>query len=174
MMRIQRFEDIIAWQKAQDLGVLVYKLFDESKDRSFRSQICRASVSISNNIAEGFNRGTTKEFIRFLSIARASCDEVKSMSYLAERLSFIDSRMKSDLIQGCEEVSKLIYGLIKSIEEKNKPRWSNWVRNANDYYSALQNFNSQLPFFLKWISNIVITAYNMDHMNQPMALFDKN
>lgn len=114
-MKIQRFEDIIAWQRAQDLGVLVYKHFDESKDRSFRSQICRASVSVSNNIAEGFNRSSDKEFIRFLNIARASCDEVKSMTYLASRLNFIDDTTKDELIDNCEEVSRVIYGLIKAL-----------------------------------------------------------
>jgi len=114
-MKIQRFEDIIAWQRAQDLGVLVYKHFDESKDRSFRSQICRASDSVSNNIAEGFNRSSDKEFIRFLNIARASCDEVKSMTYLASRLNFIDDTTKDELIDNCEEVSRVIYGLIKAL-----------------------------------------------------------
>jgi len=115
-MKINRFEDIIAWQKAQDLAALVYKHFDESKDRSFRSQICRASVSVSNNIAEGFNRNTDKEFARFLNIARASCDEVKSMSYLACRLGFINDTTKNELIENCEEVSKVIFGLIKALK----------------------------------------------------------
>ena len=114
-MKIKRFEDIVGWQKAQDLAVLVYSLFGEVKDRSFKSQITRASVSISNNIAEGYNRNSDKEFVRFLNIARASCDEVKSMSYLAERLAFIDAENRDRLISSCEEVSRLIYGLIKSI-----------------------------------------------------------
>jgi four helix bundle protein len=116
VMKIQRFEDIIAWQKAQDLGVLVYRHFDESKDRSFRSQITRASVSVSNNIAEGFNRNSDKEFSRFLNIARASCDEVKSMTYLASRLGFIDDPTKIELIQTCEEVSRVIFGLLKALK----------------------------------------------------------
>ncbi|HAW19907.1 MAG TPA: four helix bundle protein [Flavobacteriales bacterium] len=115
-MKIQRFEDIICWQKAQDLAVLVYKHFDETKDRSFRSQITRASVSVSNNIAEGFNRSSDKEFVRFLNIARASCDEVKSMTYLAHRLGYIDVSVKSKLLDNCEEVSRVIYGLIKALK----------------------------------------------------------
>jgi len=70
-MKISRFEDIIAWQKSNDLAVKIYQLFQFSKDYSFKDQILIASVSISNNIAEGFDRDTNKEFIRFLSISKA-------------------------------------------------------------------------------------------------------
>lgn len=72
MATIQRFEDILVWQKAQDLTVELYQLFGSSRDFAFRDQICRAAVSISNNIAEGFERDTTKDFVRFLYMARGS------------------------------------------------------------------------------------------------------
>lgn len=65
-MKIQKFEDIIAWQKTQDLAVAIYKSFNDSRDFGFKDQIQRASVSISNNIAEGFDRMSDKEFVRFL------------------------------------------------------------------------------------------------------------
>ncbi|MEZ4902586.1 MAG: four helix bundle protein [Spirosomataceae bacterium] len=71
-MKIDKFEDIIAWQKAQNFAVLIYKHIHSLRDFSFKDQICRASVSISNNIAEGFDRQTPKEFIRFLYISKAS------------------------------------------------------------------------------------------------------
>ena len=61
-MRIERFEDIIAWQKAKELAVKIYRLFETSKDYSFKDQIQRASVSVMNNIAEGFERKTNNEF----------------------------------------------------------------------------------------------------------------
>ena len=92
MGKITRFEEILAWQKAQDLAVEIYGLFDSNRDFGFRDQICRATVSISNNIAEGFERETTKDFIRFLYMARASSGEVRSMLYLAERLKYIDTQ----------------------------------------------------------------------------------
>lgn len=76
-MKVTSFEDLIAWQKAQDLAVLIYGEFKEIRDFSFKDQICRAAVSVSNNIAEGFERHTNKDFIRFLFIARGSCSEVK-------------------------------------------------------------------------------------------------
>ena len=64
-MRIERFEDVIAWQKAKGLAVLIYMLFESSKDFGFKDQIQRAAVSIMNNIAEGFERKSNKEFAYF-------------------------------------------------------------------------------------------------------------
>jgi four helix bundle protein len=116
-MKVTKFEELIAWQKAQELPVDVYYYFGTSKDFGFRDQITRAAVSISNNIAEGFERNSDKEFIRFLDIARSSCSEVKSMIYLANRLKFIDDTIRENLIAKAEEVSKIIYGLIKSLQK---------------------------------------------------------
>ena len=78
-MKIDRFEDIIAWQKAKSLTLNIYTLFAESKDFGFKDQIQRASVSVMNNIAEGFERKTNKEFKYFLFVAKGSCGEVRSM-----------------------------------------------------------------------------------------------
>jgi len=114
-MGIQKFEDIVAWQKAQDLAVDVYMAFENIKDFGFKDQICRAVVSVSNNIAEGFDRNSNVEFCRFMYISIASCSEVRSMLYLAERLKHITNQQKTDLLQKSFEVSKIIRGLIKSI-----------------------------------------------------------
>lgn len=64
--RIEKFEDIIAWQKANSFALKIYKLFNNSRDYSFKDQIQRAAISISNNIAEGFERMGDKEFKKFL------------------------------------------------------------------------------------------------------------
>jgi len=116
-MAIQKFEDIIAWQKAQNLAVDIYTEFRNSKDFSFRDQICRASVSISNNIAEGFDRSSDADFSRFLYISIASCSEVRSMVYLAERLNYITIDKRDELLSRSHEISKIIRGLIKSIKK---------------------------------------------------------
>ena len=116
-MKVTKFEELIAWQKAQKLAVDVYHYFGTSKDFGFRAQITRAVVSISNNIAEGFERNSDKEFIRFLEIARSSCSEVKSMIYLASRLKFIEGEIREKLMAKAEEVSKIIYGLLKSLQK---------------------------------------------------------
>jgi len=115
-MTIKKFEEIIAWQKAQNLAVDVYSHFRDSKDFGFRDQICRAVVSISNNIAEGFDRKTDADFSRFLYISFSSCSEVKSMIYLSERLGYINSKVKTELIFKSDEVQKLISGFIKSLK----------------------------------------------------------
>jgi len=114
-MAIQKFEDIIAWQKAQDLAVEIYAVFRTSKDFGFRDQICRAVVSVSNNIAEGFDRSSDADFKRFLYISIASCSEVKSMLHLAEKLTYISDEQKVNLLKNADEVSKITRGLIKSL-----------------------------------------------------------
>jgi four helix bundle protein len=117
-MTIQNFEDIIAWQKAQDLAVEIFSDFSDLKHFGFRDQICNAVVSISNNIAEGFDRSSDADFARFLYIAIGSASETKSMLYLAGRLKFIKEDRKKLLVKQTDEVSKIIRGFIKSITKK--------------------------------------------------------
>lgn len=114
-MTFVKFEDIIAWQKAQDLCVEIYLVFQNSNDFGFKNQIQRASVSISNNIAEGFDRMGDKEFVWFLYIALGSCSEVKSMLYLSNKLNYLSKDQSEELINKSNEVGKIIRGLIKSI-----------------------------------------------------------
>jgi four helix bundle protein len=121
-MVIKRFEDILAWQKAQDLAVDIYKLFQTSKDFGFKDQICRAVVSVSNNIAEGFDRSSNADFRRFLYFSIASCSEVKSMLHLAFRLQYITIEQQTDLLERAEEISKITRGFIKSIQIKKIAR----------------------------------------------------
>jgi len=115
-MAIQKFEDIIAWQKAQEYAVEVYSVFGELKDFSFRNQICAAVVSISNNIAEGFDRSSNADFSRFLYISIGSCSEVKSMIYLAIKLKYVNGKQQEKLLNAGDEISKIIRGLIKSMK----------------------------------------------------------
>jgi four helix bundle protein len=117
-MAFNKFEDIISWQKGQDLAVFTYENFRNLKDFSFRDQICRASVSVSNNIAEGFERNTDKDFTRFLYISLGSCSEVKSMLYLAFRLGYIDEINKANGIEQCSEIGKIINGLIRKLNNQ--------------------------------------------------------
>ncbi|MBI5621898.1 four helix bundle protein [Candidatus Falkowbacteria bacterium] len=114
-MIIKRFEDIIAWQKAQILSLLIYTSMRDNKDWGFRDQIQRASVSIMNNIAEGFERRTNKEFIAFLYIAKGSCGEVRSMLYIGRELKYIPNDQFTQYIQLATEISKLISGFIKTL-----------------------------------------------------------
>lgn len=105
-MGIARFEDIIAWQKAKELTIQIYSLFEESKDFGFKDQIQRASVSVMNNIAEGFERKSNKEFKQFLYIAKGSCGEVRSMLIVAHELKKINTSYYGVLLPLSLEISK--------------------------------------------------------------------
>jgi four helix bundle protein len=114
-VKVSRFEELIAWQKAKVLCVNVYKAFDQSKDFGFKDQIQRASVSVMNNIAEGFERRGNKEFVYFLYLAKGSCGEVRSMLILAKELNKISADNAKSLSSQAEEISKIISGLIRSL-----------------------------------------------------------
>ncbi len=114
-MKITRFEDIIAWQKGKQLTKLIYQIFSSSRDFGFRDQIQRAVVSIMNNISEGFERKSNKEFKNFLFIAKGSCAEVRSMLYVAYDLQYLTQESFYDLLSRTEEISRLLSGLIKTL-----------------------------------------------------------
>ncbi|MBK7224486.1 MAG: four helix bundle protein [Saprospiraceae bacterium] len=111
-MVIRKFEDIVAWQKAQDFACDIYSSFKSLKDFGFRDQICRAVVSISNNIAEGFDRSSNKDFNRFLYIALGSCSETRSMIYLAKKLDYIDEDNQNSLLANLKKFQKLLEDLL--------------------------------------------------------------
>ena len=114
-MTINRFEDIIAWQKAKELCVIIYNCFENERDYGFKDQIQRASVSVMNNIAEGFERRSNKEFRQFLYISKGSCGEVRSMLILAEELNKINSEQAKQYIKRATEISMVLSGLIKTL-----------------------------------------------------------
>ena len=114
-MKFERFEDIIAWQKARILTIDIYNGFKDISDFGFKNQIQKASVSIMNNIAEGFERKSNNEFVRFLFIAKGSCGEVRSMLQLAKDLEIISEELSNKSIQNSEEISKILSGLIKAL-----------------------------------------------------------
>jgi len=114
-MRIEKFEDIIAWQKSGELTLLIYSGFKSNRDFNFRDQIQRASVSIMNNIAEGYERMGNKEFKKFLYIAKGSCGEVRSMLYLALKLKYISDKDFGRFYALSMEISRMLSGFIKTL-----------------------------------------------------------
>jgi len=115
-MAVQKFEDLIVWQKSQDFSVQVYGHFSCCKDYGFKDQITRASVSISNNIAEGFERKSNADFSRFLYFSLGSVSEVRSMLYIAARLEFLSDENANEMIGKSNEISKMLYGLLNSLK----------------------------------------------------------
>jgi four helix bundle protein len=115
-MKIEKFEDIKSWQLALELVVEIYSIeckTDYGIDIGFKDQIQRASVSIMSNIAEGFERGSNKEFIKFLYIAKGSCQEVRSLLHVGNKIGYIWEKSYLKLLNMVEEISKTISGLIK-------------------------------------------------------------
>lgn len=114
-MKIERFEDLFFWQKAKDVSILIYKIFKDNRDFSFKDQIQRAAISISNNSAEGFERRSNKEMKQFLYIAKGSCGEARSMLYIAQELNYVTPKEFEEIHSLLEEISKLISGFIKRL-----------------------------------------------------------
>ena len=115
-MKYARFEELPVWKDAIELAVSVFALTSRPQVRPYRSirnQLERAAMSISNNIAEGFERGTTQEILTFLYIARGSCGETRSVLCLIERLpAFADLKFEiSDLKSRAEEYFPATSGL---------------------------------------------------------------
>lgn len=111
-MAFSSFEEIHVWKKSQDLAVEIYQHFGNKGDWGFRDQITKAAVSISNNIAEGYERNGDKEFVRFLTISKGSAAEVKSMLYLAERLEKISMTDADKLRKDCDSIQRMLFKLI--------------------------------------------------------------
>ncbi len=120
MKRFTSFEEIESWKRSRIFNKKIYKVTNTlkfDKDLSLKRQIRRASVSISSNIAEGFERNTDKDFSRFLYIAKASAGEVRSQLYLSYDLGYIDEKIFNSLKEEITEISKIISGLIKFLNK---------------------------------------------------------
>ena len=121
--RIDKFEDLIAWQKARELTREVYQISRQgtfAKDFGLSGQIQRASVSIMSNIAEGFERGGRSEFHQFLSVAKASCAEVRSLLYVALDVKYIAKNEFRKIMNKAKEVGRIVGGLRASVEKQKK------------------------------------------------------
>lgn len=118
--RALKFENLEVWKLAQDLTVDLAGVFyaKEFRNFSFSDQIMRASISISNNIAEGFGRGGNKELIRYLYISKGSCEEVKNMIYLAGSLNYIEKKQEEDYLQRCITLSVKLNNLINYLKKQ--------------------------------------------------------
>lgn len=120
-MGIQKFEDLIVWQKAQELAENIYRSYDSIKDYTLKNQIINAAISISNNIAEGFARRLPNSFSIFISYAQGSNAEVRSMLYLSERLKLITRNDAKILIEESNTIGKMLTKLKASLDRNSKP-----------------------------------------------------
>lgn len=112
-MSVQNFQDIIAWQKAHQLAIAVYKLtanFPKSEIFGLVSQLRRNAVSVPSNLVEGYKRKSKNDAVHFYVIAESSLEEMKYQLMLAKDLGYIFEKDFMDVYQLAEEVGKLLYG----------------------------------------------------------------
>ncbi len=112
------FEDLKIWQSSRALTNEVYNAMRNCKDYSFRDQIQRAATSVMNNIAEGFERRTKKDFAHFLDLAKGSAGEVRSMLYLGEDRGYIIAKAAERLRAEYKDLSKSIGALAASLRRQ--------------------------------------------------------
>src|SRR5437660_11356817 len=149
-MRYNRFEDLPVWNSAIELAVQVYDLTDRiqfRRRRSLRDQLERAAVSVSNNIAEGFERGTNNELLAFLYISRGSAGEVRSMLCLLERIAVLRSLSKEiqTLKPKAESCSRQLKGWIQSLQDSE----FKGERHVNQNTKRTERANKDREEFLK-------------------------
>ncbi|MBZ0295692.1 MAG: four helix bundle protein [Anaerolineae bacterium] len=120
-MQVEKFEDLIAWQKSRVLTKAIYQTTQQPSfkgDYALCSQLQRAAVSVMSNIAEGFERNSAADFHRFLVMAKASCAEVRSQLYVALDIGYLSQQEFETLMQQAAEVGRIIGGLKSSVEKR--------------------------------------------------------
>jgi four helix bundle protein len=113
------FEELEVWQRACALSVRLYEVLDKCKDYSLKDQMTRAAVSIASNIAEGAERGSAADFIRFLHISKGSAAELRTQIYIARKIGVINHQTQKELNSEVISISKMLHGLIKSLRPES-------------------------------------------------------
>lgn len=116
---INSHRDLVVWQRAVQLSLDVYaatKCFPDAERFGLTNQLRRASVSIASNIAEGYGRGSTSDYVRFLRNARGSLYEIDTQLLIASRLEYLAGALYEGLLQQVNECGRVLAGLIRSID----------------------------------------------------------
>lgn len=118
MAHIEQFEDLVVWREGLQMAIDIYKSLANCNDFGLRDQMRRSSVSVPSNIAEGFERNSNKEFIRFLRISKGSSGELRTQIYLAIEVGVLDQETGDRLLEKSRHISKMLQKLIKTRLEK--------------------------------------------------------
>jgi four helix bundle protein len=118
---LQSYRELLVWQKAMELAQLIYQLtepFPKREIYGLASQLRRAAVSVPSNIAEGYGRGSRREYLQFLAIAQGSLKELETQVILAERLTYASAAQSARILAKSEAVGKMLGALIRSLKLK--------------------------------------------------------
>lgn len=110
----QSFESLEVWKRASRLAVSIYRALKDSRDYGLKDQMTRAAVSVPSNIAEGYERGTNPEFIRFLNIAKGSAAELRTQLFIAKEIGVISAEEMAELVEETRAISGMLRNLAKS------------------------------------------------------------
>ena len=119
-MKIERFEDVESWKEARLLVKEVYRSLHDCRDHGFTNQVQRAAISVMSNIAEGFDRGSNKEFIQFLIISRGSVAEVKSLLYAGCDIGYLDESTLHKFLSRCNKITSLLDGFLRFLKGSSR------------------------------------------------------
>jgi four helix bundle protein len=122
ILKIERFEDLESWKEARKLVAEVYAIFGTCRDAGFKDQVQRAATSTMSNIAEGFDRGTNKELVQYLVIARGSASEVKSLCYAASDIGYLSDSSFESITRKCTNLSNMINGFIRYLKNSDRKK----------------------------------------------------
>jgi four helix bundle protein len=123
-MAYKSFEELDVWQRACRLSVEIFEVFGECRYINLKSQIERSGLSVPSNIAEGAERGGSREFGQFLKIAKGSCAEVRTQLYISKKLNCASQQVLARLIKESKEISAMLEGLRKSLLNVNPTKTS--------------------------------------------------
>ena len=160
MAKVEKFEDLICWQKARQLVNEVYKFFTAEtckNDFRYQGQIRAAAVSSMTNIAEGFNRFHKKSFIRFLDISQSSAAEVQSLLYVAIDQKYINQNEFKTIYNFALELVKLNLGLIKHLNSKLESEHTKVKEPEFEYSENMINIWNLSNEFISRSNNNVVT-----------------
>jgi four helix bundle protein len=118
-MTYNSFEDLEVWKRACHLAVQAYEIMKDCRDYGLKDQMTRASVSIASNIAEGAERDSKAEYIRFLHIAKGSAAELRTQIYIARKINLIIETDAHNMVNELKEISSMLHGLIKFLKLKS-------------------------------------------------------
>jgi four helix bundle protein len=119
-MAYMSFEDLEVWKKGCRLAVKTFQVFEDCKRFSLRDQITRSALSIPSNIAEGCERNSAGDFVRFLNIANGSAAEFRTQLYIAFELKYFNEGTFKEMLIEVKDISAMLFGLIRSIKERTK------------------------------------------------------
>jgi four helix bundle protein len=118
MMAFSTFEDLEVWKRACGLAVFVYQSLEKAKDFGLRDQMQRSAVSTASNVTEGSER-PTKDFMRFLRMAKGSAAELRTQTYIAAKVGMINTEQMKHIVEETKGISRMLTGLSRSLKTEN-------------------------------------------------------